>query len=77
MLKNITSSYISKVIFSFINNKAKLLKLIKNNKSLQNKFEITINNYKIFSGKYIVDEENGIKKYIILIMIIYYSKVNI
>ena len=62
MLENIKSLYISKIIFSFLNDKAMHLKLIKYNKSLQKKYEITISNYKIFSGKYIIDGENGIKK---------------
>ena len=41
--------------------KKKKLKLIKCNKKLQIKFDITLNNYKFYSGKYIIYEENNMK----------------
>ena len=59
MLKSIKSSYIIKIVLSFIKEKHKL-KLVKYNKSLQNKIDISIINYIYFSGKYIVFESNRI-----------------
>ena len=58
MIKNVKSSYILRIIFSFVNEKQKL-KLIKYNKSLQENMNIKLINYKIFSGKYIIYEQNG------------------
>ena len=57
-MKNINSSYITKHIFSILNDKIQL-KLILYNKKLQNNFDININNYKIFSGKYKIIDKNG------------------
>ena len=58
MLKNVKSMYFSKIIFSYINDK-RILEIVKNNKELQNNIDINLNNYKLFSGKYIIFEENG------------------
>ena len=58
MQENIKSSFFIKIIFSFQVNKTKL-KLVKYNKSLQNKIDISLINYKIFSQRYIVYGENG------------------
>ena len=58
MLENIKSSFFIKIIFSFLDNKTKL-KLMKYNKSLQNKIDISLINYKILSKRYIVNGENG------------------
>ena len=58
MLKNVKSSYFIRVIFSFMDEKKKL-KLIKYNKSLKENMNIRLVNYKIFSGKYIIYEQNG------------------
>ena len=58
MLKNVKSSYFIRIIFSFMDEKQKF-KLIKYNKSLQKKMNINLINYKIFSGKYILYEQNG------------------
>ena len=58
MLENIRSLTIKKKLFSFIDEKQKL-KIIKSNKSLQNKINIRLINYKIFSGRYIIYEENN------------------
>ena len=46
-------------IISFIEEKIKL-ELIKYNKSLQSKFNISIINYKVFSGRYQIIEKNPI-----------------
>ena len=63
MLKNIKSTYFSKLILSFINEKQKLL-LIKYNKSIQKAININLTNFKLISGKYISYESNGkIKEY--------------
>ena len=61
MLKNIKSSYFFKLMFTFIEEKPKL-KLVKYNKSIQKYMDINIINYKIFSGRYIIYELNGIGK---------------
>ena len=61
MLENIKSSYIVKIVFSYVDEKKKL-KLVKCNKSLQRKIDISINNYIHFKGKYIIYELNGIAK---------------
>ena len=60
MLENIKSTYFSKMIFTWINEKRKL-NTIKYNKNLQEKMNITLLNYKIFYGKYIIfeDKEKG------------------
>ena len=58
MLKNIKSSYFVKLLFSHINEEIKL-KVIRYNKSLQSELEIKLINYKLFSGKYIIYEENN------------------
>ena len=61
MLDNIKSFYFIKIIFSFVNEKEKL-KIIKYNKNLQNKINISIINYKFYKGKYIIYESKGIEK---------------
>ena len=58
MLENVKSSYITKIVFSFVDEKQKL-KLIKCNKSLQQKIDISIINYIHFKGRYIIYESNG------------------
>ena len=55
MLKYIKSSFVIKRIFIHLYDKYQL-KIIKYNKSLQNKINISLNNYKILSGKYIIYE---------------------
>ena len=57
-MKNIKSKYIFEFIFSHIKEKTHL-SLIKYNKSLQKKSEITLTTYKKFIGKYIIYGENG------------------
>ena len=61
MLDNIKSLYILKDCFSVLDEKRKLL-LIKFNRRIQNKININLIHYKLFSGKYIIYEENGIMK---------------
>ena len=53
MLNAIKATYFYKVLFSFLREKTKL-KIAKYNKNLQNKIDITLNNYKFFTNKYIV-----------------------
>ena len=53
MLGKIKSSFITKVVLSFLKD-VKKLKLIKYNKYFQNKINIDILHYKIYSGKYII-----------------------
>ena len=60
MLKNIKSKYIVKIIFSYANEGPKL-KLIRYNKCFQNILDLSIINYKHFTGKYLI-ESNGIGK---------------
>ena len=52
MLENIKSFFITKILFSYINDKHKL-DLIKYNKKLQNQFSLNIRDYRAFSEKYI------------------------
>ena len=61
MLKNNNSSYYIKLIYVFIDEKQKL-KIVKYNKSLQKGINISIINYKLFNGKYIIYESNGFGK---------------
>ena len=61
MLKKIKSSYIYKILFSYLNEKQKL-KILKYNKSFQNNINISIINYKYFTGRYIIYESNGFEK---------------
>ena len=55
MLDNIKSSFFVRLFLSNLKEKNKL-KLIKYNKSFQNKIGISILNYKLFSGRYIIYE---------------------
>ena len=57
MLDNIKSTYFTKMMFCILDEKRKL-EIIKYNKSLQNNMNISLINYKIFSGKYILLETN-------------------
>ena len=61
MLKNVKSKYIIKIIFAYVDYAQKLI-LIKYAKSFQMAINISIINYKLFSGKYIIYESNGIGK---------------
>ena len=59
MLERIKAIYFVKIFLSNIEEKKKL-KIIKYNKNLQTELNINLMNYKIFSGKYIKYEANGI-----------------
>ena len=59
--KDIKSSYIKKRIFSFLDEKEKLIIIIYN-KELQKILEVNINEYKKKSVKYIIGERNGISR---------------
>ena len=61
MLKNIKSIYFIQRIFSHVDEGRKL-KLIKYNISLQKNMNISLINYKHFTGKYLIYESNGIGK---------------
>ena len=61
MLKNVKSVYISKIIFSYLDEMSRL-KTIKRNKKLQNLLNISLYNYQIVSGRYIIYETNEIAK---------------
>ena len=58
MLKNIKSHYIIKIFFLYVDEKHKL-KLVKYNKNLQKNIDISLINYKLFTGKYIIYESKG------------------
>ena len=58
MLENVKSLYFTKIVFSFVDEKQKL-KLVKRNKSLQKKIDISIINYIHFKGRHIIYESNG------------------
>ena len=53
MLENNKSSFFVKIIFSLLDEKTKL-KLVKYNKNLKNKLNISLINYKLYTGKYII-----------------------
>ena len=57
MMENIKSEFFLEKIFFQLETKRKL-KLVKYNKNLQNIIGINLNNYKIFTGKYIIYEAN-------------------
>ena len=61
MLKNILSMYFKINIFSYLEERVKL-QIIKINKNIQNKLNISILNYKLFSKKYIKFFSNNISK---------------
>ena len=61
MLQNIKSSYFIKLIYTFIEESQKLI-LVRYNKSIQKNLNISIINYKHFSGRYIIYELNGFRK---------------
>ena len=58
MLDNIHSKFIIKTIFSFLDER-KILELVKYNKNLQEKIDLSLINYKVYSGKYKIGEKNG------------------
>ena len=63
MLKKIKSIFFIKKIFSYTDEGEKLkLNLIKYNKNIQNALNISIINYKFFSTRYIIYEQNGTGK---------------
>ena len=61
MLKNVKSSYFTKIIFSYLDEMQKLI-IAKYNKNLQKNLNINIINYKHFRGRYIIYDSNGIGK---------------
>ena len=61
MLENIKSSYIMKILFLYVDEEKKL-EIVKYNKSLQKNIDISIINYKFFTGKYIIYESNRIRR---------------
>ena len=61
MFKKIKSLVITKKIFSFLDEGYKL-KFVKYNKNLQRNINISLINYKLFKGSYIIYERNGIAK---------------
>ena len=61
MLENIKSTYFKKIIFSLLDENAKL-KILRYNKNLQKLLDIQIINYFIFTQKYIIKEANEFSK---------------
>ena len=57
ILFDMENDIVQKVI-SYLGEKKKL-KMVKYNKNLQNKLDIKLTHYKMYSGKYIIYEENG------------------
>jgi len=57
MLKKIKSIFYIRLLFTYLDEGRKL-KIIRNNKSLQKDINISIINYKFFSGKYIIYKSN-------------------
>ena len=58
MLKNIKSKFILKEILSLVETRLQL-DLFKYNKDFQNKIDINLTNYKFFSKRYIIYEDNN------------------
>ena len=58
MLANIASDFFMEVNFSYITEKIKL-KLIKYSKALQKRFDISLINYKFFSGLFMNQKDFG------------------
>ena len=58
MLKKSKSIYFIKKLFTFVDEKTKL-DIIKYNKNMQKIMDINLINYKFYSKKYIIYEENG------------------
>ena len=61
MLENIKSSDFIQLLFSYLDERIKL-RIINYNKSFQNIMNITLMNYKLFSRRFIIYEDNGIAK---------------
>ena len=61
MLENSKSIYFIKKLFTFVDEKAKL-DIIKYNKKLRKIMKISLLNYKFYSKKYIIIENNGFEK---------------
>ena len=62
MWKKIKSTFILQKIFTILNNKTKLI-IIMNNKKLQRKLGINLNDFRRFSGRYKVEEDGETKEY--------------
>jgi len=62
MLENIKSKNIIQLLFSYLDDNLKL-KILIYNKKLQSKIKINLMNYKRFSNKYIIYEDNKLKEY--------------
>ena len=58
MLNNIKSYDFLRLLFSHVFERRKL-KIIKYDKSLQNKIDINLTNYKMYKGSYIIHQGNG------------------
>ena len=60
MLEKMKSNFLLKKVFNYLYEGIKL-KIIKYNKNLQNKLNLSLTNYRRFSGRYIIKENNKIK----------------
>ena len=58
MFDNIHSRFIIKTIFSFLDER-KILELVKYNKNLKEKLDISLIDYEVYSGKYKIGGKNG------------------
>ena len=61
MWKNIKSNNVIELVFSFVGTRVKL-KLAKHSKILQKAFNINLFNYKLFSGRFIIYDNNDIRE---------------
>ena len=57
-MESIKSRYIIQIVSFFLSKKRKL-KLVKYNKNFQNIFDLNINDYIKFSGRYIIYDKKG------------------
>ena len=58
MLDNIKSNFFVKFLFSYMIEETKL-KIVNYNKNLQNKLNISLVNYRLYTNKYIIHEKNN------------------
>ena len=68
LLKNIKSKYIIQKIFSNLDEKRKL-KTIKYNKNLQDKINIKLINFKLFTGRYIIYDKKKVNSSMVMMMV--------
>ena len=62
MIKNVEASYFIKLLFSYLEEKKKLV-IMKYNERLKHMIDISLINYKYFSRKYLIHENGKVNEY--------------